>query len=95
MLEQLIKAMSSTLAKGLAVLKGVEIIYLDKFDSPLPVAAYSRIGGCVPACRVAAGKALQAEQLSTGTRDASQTLGYHPKDDTISPRSFTINGIHP
>jgi len=44
----------------LAVLDGPEIVYLDKFDSPLPVAAYSRIGGRAAACCVAAGKALLA-----------------------------------
>jgi IclR family KDG regulon transcriptional repressor len=44
----------------LAVLDGGEIVYLDKFDSPLPVAAYSRIGGRAPACCVASGKALLA-----------------------------------
>ena len=44
----------------LAVLDGAEIIYLDKFDSPLPVAAYSRIGGRAPAACVASGKALLA-----------------------------------
>lgn len=44
----------------LATLDGVEIVYLDKFDSPLPVAAYSRIGGRAPAYCVASGKALLA-----------------------------------
>ena len=44
----------------LAVLDGAEIVYLDKFDSPLPVAAYSRIGGRAAACCVASGKALLA-----------------------------------
>ncbi len=44
----------------LAVLDGAEIVYLDKFDSPLPVAAYSRVGGRAPACCVASGKALLA-----------------------------------
>ncbi|QRF56283.1 IclR family transcriptional regulator [Variovorax paradoxus] len=44
----------------LAVLEGAEIVYLDKFDSPLPVAAYSRIGGRAPACCVASGKAMLA-----------------------------------
>lgn len=39
---------------------GAEIVYLDKFDSPLPVAAYSRVGGRAPACCVASGKALLA-----------------------------------
>lgn len=44
----------------LAVLDGAEIVYVDKFDSPLPVAAYSRIGGRAPAYCVATGKALLA-----------------------------------
>ena len=44
----------------LAALDGAEIIYLDKFDSPLPVAAYSRIGGRAPAYCVASGKTLLA-----------------------------------
>lgn len=44
----------------LATLEGAEIVYLDKFDSPLPVAAYSRIGGRAPAYCVASGKALLA-----------------------------------
>ena len=44
----------------LAVLDGAEIVYLDKFDSPLPVAAYSRIGGRAAAYCVASGKALLA-----------------------------------
>jgi IclR family KDG regulon transcriptional repressor len=44
----------------LACLDGAEIVYLDKFDSPLPVAAYSRVGGRAPACCVASGKALLA-----------------------------------
>jgi DNA-binding IclR family transcriptional regulator len=44
----------------LAALDGADIVYLDKFDSPLPVAAYSRIGGRAPAACVATGKALLA-----------------------------------
>jgi IclR family KDG regulon transcriptional repressor len=44
----------------LAVLDGAEIVYLDKFDSPLPVAAYSRVGGRAAAYCVASGKALLA-----------------------------------
>ncbi len=44
----------------LAVLDGAEIVYLDKFDSPLPVAAYSRVGGRAPAYCLASGKALLA-----------------------------------
>jgi DNA-binding IclR family transcriptional regulator len=44
----------------LATLDGAEIVYLDKFDSPLPVAAYSRVGGRAAAYCVASGKALLA-----------------------------------
>lgn len=44
----------------LAVLQGADIVYLDKFDSPLPVAAYSRVGGRAPAHCAASGKALLA-----------------------------------
>lgn len=51
----------------LAQLDGAEIVYLDKFDSPLPVAAYSRVGGRAPACCVASGKAL----LATSVHDAA------------------------
>ena len=44
----------------LARLDGAEVVYLDKFDSPLPVAAYSRVGGRASAACVASGKALLA-----------------------------------
>ncbi len=55
----------------LAVIDGPEIVYLDKFDSPLPVAAYSRIGGRAPAYCVASGKALLA--VARLDRDALRT----------------------
>ncbi|MDE2395786.1 MAG: IclR family transcriptional regulator [Burkholderiales bacterium] len=58
LLERLANATGETI--HLAVLDGAEILYLDKFDSPLPVAAYSRIGGRAPAYCVASGKALLA-----------------------------------
>jgi len=45
----------------LATLDGADVVYLDKFDSPLPVAAYSRVGGRAPAYCVASGKALLAQ----------------------------------
>lgn len=59
-LAQLASALGETI--HLAVLDGPDIVYLDKFDSPLPVAAYSRIGGRAPAHCVASGKALLAAQ---------------------------------
>lgn len=44
----------------LASLEGAEVVYLDKLDSPMPVAAYSRVGGRAAAHCVATGKALLA-----------------------------------
>lgn len=58
----------------LAVLDGAEIVYIDKFDSPLPVAAYSRIGGRAPAYCVASGKALLAA-LPADAEALRQRLG--------------------
>lgn len=58
----------------LAVLDGGEIVYLDKFDSSLPVAAYSRIGGRAPAYCVASGKALLAA-LELDAGDLARRLG--------------------
>ncbi|WP_162334300.1 IclR family transcriptional regulator [Mycobacterium basiliense] len=42
----------------LAVLRGAEVVYLDKVESPQPVRAYSSVGGRAPAHCVASGKAL-------------------------------------
>ncbi len=50
----------------LAVLQGADIVYLDKFDSPLPVAAYSRVGGRAPAHCAASGKAMLAAMALDG-----------------------------
>ncbi len=44
----------------LSVLDGLEVIYLDKLDSPQPVRAYSQLGGRAPAHCVATGKAMLA-----------------------------------
>lgn len=49
----------------LSVLQGAEIVYLDKFDSPQPVRAYSEIGGRAPAHCVATGKVLLAHGGAT------------------------------
>ena len=71
-LAQLAQATGETI--HLATLDGPEIVYLDKFDSPLPVAAYSRVGGRAPAYCVASGKALMAA-TSTGVAELRQQLG--------------------
>jgi len=46
----------------LAVLDGLEVLYLRKVESPEPVRAYSQVGGRAPAHCVASGKALLAYQ---------------------------------
>ncbi len=46
----------------LSVLDGVDVVYIDKIDSPQPIRAYSMVGGRAPAYAVATGKALLAHQ---------------------------------
>lgn len=69
----------------LATLDGAEIVYLDKFDSPLPVAAYSRIGGRAPAYCVASGKAL----LAAARLDEAALKGLLGKLVAHTPHSLT------
>jgi IclR family transcriptional regulator, KDG regulon repressor len=70
----------------LAVLDGAEVVYLDKFDSPLPVAAYSRIGGRAAAYCVAAGKALLAAMAfdEAGLEATLVELPTHTKNSITS-----------
>jgi IclR family KDG regulon transcriptional repressor len=56
----------------LAVLDGLDVIYIDKIDSPEPVSAYTRLGGRAPAYCVATGKALLS-QLPASELDARLT----------------------
>ncbi len=46
----------------LSVLAGLDVVYIDKIDSPQPIQAYSAVGGRAPAYAVATGKALLAFQ---------------------------------
>jgi len=46
----------------LSVLDGLDVVYIDKIDSPRPVRAYTMVGGRAPAYAVATGKALLAHQ---------------------------------
>lgn len=46
----------------LSVLDAMDVVYIDKIDSPQPIRAYSVIGGRAPAFAVATGKALLAHQ---------------------------------
>ncbi len=44
----------------LSILDGIEVLYIEKIDSPQPVRAYTTVGGRSPAQCVATGKALLA-----------------------------------
>jgi IclR family transcriptional regulator, KDG regulon repressor len=46
----------------LSVLDGIDVIYIDKIDSPQPVRSYTAVGGRAPAYAVATGKAMLAFQ---------------------------------
>lgn len=74
----------------LTVLDGADIVYLDKFDSPLPVAAYSQIGGRAPAHCVASGKALLAALgLEAGPLQARLgTLRPHTPNSIVDPHEL-------
>lgn len=47
----------------LAVLDGLEVVYVHKIESPAPVRGYTQIGGRAPAALVATGKAMLAYRL--------------------------------
>src|SRR5690625_4893637 len=46
----------------LSLMDGLDVVYIDKIDSPQPLIAYSTVGGRAPAYAVATGKALLAFQ---------------------------------
>lgn len=58
----------------LSVLAGMEVIYVNKIESPQPVRAYSAIGGRAPAHCVASGKALLAWQAEHVLADLPEDL---------------------
>ena len=61
----------------LSVLDGIEVVYIDKIDSPQPIRAYSMIGGRAPAYAVATGKALLAYQPEGYLETYAETLARH------------------
>lgn len=61
----------------LAILDGTEVVYIDKIDSPEPVASYTRLGGRAPAYCVATGKALLAQLPETELADHVDKLIPH------------------
>jgi len=86
-LEALAKASGETI--HLTVIEGAQVVYIDKFDSPLPVAAYSRVGGRAAAHCVASGKALLAA-LAPTPEDLQQRLG---ELQAHTPHSITDHAV--
>lgn len=71
----------------LSVLDGMEVVYVDKIDSPQPIRAYSMIGGRAPAYAVATGKVLLAYQPEGYLEAYADRLVGHTKT-TISSLSL-------
>jgi IclR family KDG regulon transcriptional repressor len=67
----------------LSVLDGLDVVYLQKIDSPQPVRAYSSIGGRSPAYCVATGKALLAHQ------DPAYLGKFAGRLEAFTPRTIT------
>jgi IclR family KDG regulon transcriptional repressor len=71
----------------LVVREGAEVIYLDKFDSPQPVAAYSKVGGRAAAQCVATGKVLLAWDCPEGEAGEAWLEREVPKLTAHTPKS--------
>ncbi|MGH8811153.1 MAG: IclR family transcriptional regulator [Advenella sp.] len=68
----------------LSVLDQLDVIYIDKIDSPNPVRAYSIIGGRAPAYAVATGKAMLAFQNDEYLNRHSADLIRHTENTLTS-----------
>lgn len=61
----------------LSVLDGIDVLYIEKIDSPQPVRAYTAVGGRAPAANVATGKAMLAWAPADIIRQAGDALAPH------------------
>ena len=68
----------------LSVLDGVDVVYVDKIDSPQPLLAYSTVGGRAPAYAVATGKALLAFQAPDYLEYYANAVHKHTEDTHAS-----------
>lgn len=68
----------------LSVLDGLDVVYVDKIDSPQPLLAYSIVGGRAPAYAVATGKALLAFQGADYLEHHKNVVQKHTEDTHIS-----------
>lgn len=72
----------------LSILEGGEVVYIDKVDSPLPVRAYSKIGGRAPAYCVATGKALLAHAPEGVTQEVLGNLQRYTEHTLSTPEAL-------
>lgn len=77
----------------LSVLDGLDVVYIDKIDSPQPIRAYSFIGGRGPAYAVATGKVLLAHQPEGYTQRYEGKLQQHT-DTTITSIESLNEELH-
>lgn len=68
----------------LSVLDGLDVVYIDKIDSPQPIRAYSMVGGRAPAYAVATGKALLACQAEGYVNRYGDALQRHTPNTIIT-----------
>ena len=68
----------------LSVLDGLDVVYVDKLDSPQPLLAYSTVGGRAPAYAVATGKALLVCQTADYLDHYGAAIKRHTEDTHVS-----------
>jgi IclR family KDG regulon transcriptional repressor len=68
----------------LSVLEGMDVVYIDKIDSPQPVRSYTVIGGRAPAYTVATGKAMLTYQPDGYIERYAQSLVRHSPNTIVS-----------
>lgn len=83
-------AQSSSETVHLSVLDGIDVLYLDKIDSPQPVRAYTAIGGRAPAHSVATGKTLLAWADKNIIAAAKKTLVAYTEKSITEPESLDL-----
>lgn len=68
----------------LSILEGLDVIYIDKIESPQPVRSYTSIGGRAPAYAVATGKAMLAYQPDGYIERHAKTLTRYTSTTIVS-----------
>ncbi|GAA5234336.1 IclR family transcriptional regulator [Verticiella sediminum] len=85
-LRELADATSETV--HLSILDGIDVLYVDKIDSPQPVRAYSRVGGRAPAGCVATGKVLLAYAEAARVAEASAAMAPYTPRTIVDPQEL-------